>query len=206
MTSRATDKGITYVAFTATPKAKTLELFGRRPDPSRKAAEDNLPAPFHVYSMRQAIEEGFIFDVLQNYTTYTLAFKLANAGKEINDKQGRTQHRDEGIDGLGATASIQHRSEGPDEIVNSCHPRMTLFWQVDYGWHHPYSALKKTVNHGFFRAFTQTPPAVRIALGARNGPSCFVTTKNGCSCTRQSAVLPRSGDRGDSKMKHRQHD
>lgn len=52
MESRAADSGLTYVAFTATPKGKTLELFGR-PGP------DGKPLPFHVYSMRQAIEEGF---------------------------------------------------------------------------------------------------------------------------------------------------
>src|SRR5690606_17256158 len=60
MTSRAKTTGISFVAFTATPKPKTLELFGTRPDPTRPASEDNLPEPFHVYSMRQAIEEGFI--------------------------------------------------------------------------------------------------------------------------------------------------
>ncbi len=87
MTSRAADAGVTYVAFTATPKAKTLELFGRRPNPTQPPSEDNLPAPFHVYSMRQAIEEGFILDVLKNYTSYKLAFKLANAGKEFGDSE-----------------------------------------------------------------------------------------------------------------------
>src|SRR5205085_2613202 len=45
------------------------------------------PAPFHVYSMRQAIEEGFILDVLQNYTTYKLAFKLTHEGKELDNKE-----------------------------------------------------------------------------------------------------------------------
>ena len=79
--------GITFVAFTATPKTKTMELFGTRPDPSRPASKDNLPAPFHVYSMRQAIEEKFILDVLQNYTTYKLAFKLAHEGKEWDEKE-----------------------------------------------------------------------------------------------------------------------
>lgn len=87
MAARAADTGITYVAFTATPKAKTLELFGRRPDPSQPASEKNLPAAFHVYSMRQAIEEGFILDVLQNYTPYSLAFKLASDGEEMDDKE-----------------------------------------------------------------------------------------------------------------------
>jgi len=85
MAARSDDSGITFVAFTATPKAKTLELFGTRPDPTRKAAPDNIPEPFHVYSMRQAIEEGFILDVLRNYTSYKLAFKLAHAGKEYDD-------------------------------------------------------------------------------------------------------------------------
>lgn len=87
MAARASDKGITYVAFTATPKAKTLELFGRRPKPDQPAGPDNLPVAFHVYSMRQAIEEGFILDVLENYTPYRLAFRLANDGKEWDDKE-----------------------------------------------------------------------------------------------------------------------
>ena len=85
MAERAKDSGITYIAFTATPKAKTLELFGNRPDPARPAGPDNLPAAFHVYSMRQAIEEGFILDVLQNYTPYRVAFKLAHNGKDYDE-------------------------------------------------------------------------------------------------------------------------
>lgn len=87
MAARSNDAGITYVAFTATPKAKTLELFGRRPNPALPASADNLPAPFHVYSMRQAIEEGFILDVLKNYTPYKLAFKLANEGREWDETE-----------------------------------------------------------------------------------------------------------------------
>jgi type I restriction enzyme R subunit len=87
MKSRADDAGITFVAFTATPKNKTMELFGTRPDPTRKPADDNIPTPFHVYSMRQAIEEGFILDVLKNYTPYSLAFKLAHAGAEMTDRE-----------------------------------------------------------------------------------------------------------------------
>jgi type I restriction enzyme, R subunit len=74
------EKHITYLAFTATPKQKTLELFGRKD-------EEGVPHPFHVYSMRQAIEEGFILDVLKNYTPYSLAFKLAHNGKEYDEKQ-----------------------------------------------------------------------------------------------------------------------
>ena len=67
---------ISYLAFTATPKPKTLELFGR---PGEKRDEDGnlLPESFHVYPMKQAIQEKFILDVLQNYTTYQTAFQLA---------------------------------------------------------------------------------------------------------------------------------
>lgn len=86
MAARANDSGITYVAFTATPKAKTLELFGRRPHLDQPPGPDNLPVAFHVYSMRQAIEEGFILDVLKNYTPYKLAFKLAHEGQELDEK------------------------------------------------------------------------------------------------------------------------
>lgn len=87
MAARADDSGITFVAFTATPKNKTLEIFGTRPDPTRVSAPDNLPVPFHVYSMRQAIEEKFILDVLQNYTPYALAFKLAHEGQEVDERE-----------------------------------------------------------------------------------------------------------------------
>jgi type I restriction enzyme R subunit len=62
-------------AFTATPKPKTLELFGTR-------REDGRFEPFHLYSMRQAIEEGFILDVLASYTTYTAYWRLL---KKIED-------------------------------------------------------------------------------------------------------------------------
>ena len=60
---------LSYFAFTATPKPKTLELFGSR-------QEGGSFAPFSLYSMRQAIEEGFILDVLENYTTYKTYFNL----------------------------------------------------------------------------------------------------------------------------------
>ena len=97
MTARAAARGITYVAFTATPKPKTLELFGRRPDPSQPAGPTNLPQPFHVYSMRQAIEEKFILDVLKNYTPYKLAFRLAHDGKEMDDRE---VERSEAVKGI----------------------------------------------------------------------------------------------------------
>jgi type I restriction enzyme, R subunit len=87
MSARASDQGISFFAFTATPKPKTMELFGRRPNPEQPAGPDNLPVPFHVYTMRQAIEEGFILDVLKNYTPYKLAFRIAHDGKEMDEQE-----------------------------------------------------------------------------------------------------------------------
>lgn len=75
---------LSYFAFTATPKAKTLELFGRRPNLDEPASDTNKPLPFHVYSMRQAIEEGFILDVLQNYTSYRVAYQLAHNNPDLD--------------------------------------------------------------------------------------------------------------------------
>ncbi|CAI3948649.1 R (restriction) subunit and related helicases ... (PDB:2W00) [Commensalibacter communis] len=75
--ARKGSRNISYFAFTATPKAKTVELFGRKPEPDQPASAENKPQPFHVYSMRQAIEEGFILDVLKNYTSYKTAYQLA---------------------------------------------------------------------------------------------------------------------------------
>ena len=72
MASRGKQKNLSFFAFTATPKAKTLEVFGHRD-------AEGKPIPFHLYSMRQAIEEGFILDVLRNYTTYKAFYRLAKA-------------------------------------------------------------------------------------------------------------------------------
>lgn len=72
MASRGRQANLSFFAYTATPKGKTMELFGR-------TGSTGKPEPFHLYSMRQAIEEGFILDVLQNYTTYKTYFKLVKA-------------------------------------------------------------------------------------------------------------------------------
>ena len=66
---------ISFFAFTATPKAKTIEKFGTYD-------ADGKPHAFHVYSMKQAIEEGFIIDVLKNYTTYKTYYKIAKSIEE----------------------------------------------------------------------------------------------------------------------------
>lgn len=78
MVSRGRQPNLSFFAYTATPKGKTLELFGR-------TGASGKPEPFHLYSMRQAIEERFILDVLQNYTTYKTYFKLVKAVEDDPD-------------------------------------------------------------------------------------------------------------------------
>jgi type I restriction enzyme R subunit len=68
-------KNLSFFAFTATPKQKTLEIFGTKNTAGK-------PEPSHIYSMRQAIEEHFIFNVLEHYTTYETYFKI---GKKTSD-------------------------------------------------------------------------------------------------------------------------
>ena len=70
LASQGIHDNLSFFAFTATPKDKTLQMFGQR-DANGKYH------PFHIYSMRQAIEEHFILDVLQNYMTYKMYYKIA---------------------------------------------------------------------------------------------------------------------------------
>lgn len=78
MAKRGRQANISFFAFTATPKHKTLKVFG------------NNGEPFHKYTMRQAIEEGFILDVLQNYTTYKTYYKLLKAGETDPNVERKT--------------------------------------------------------------------------------------------------------------------
>ena len=93
--ARRPSPNLSYYAFTATPKSKTLELFGRVPNPEEPPSATNKPEPFHVYSMRQAIEENYILDVLKNYTSYKVAYnlaqKVASADTEVDSKKARTK-------------------------------------------------------------------------------------------------------------------
>ncbi|WP_016910149.1 type I restriction endonuclease subunit R [Streptomyces xiaopingdaonensis] len=79
--ARSKQPNLSFFAFTATPKEKTLQLFGA------KSPETGQVGPFHVYSMRQAIEEGFILDVLGTYITYGTYFKLQSAAAEEAERQ-----------------------------------------------------------------------------------------------------------------------
>lgn len=73
--SHGRHKNLSFFAFTATPKEKTLEMFGTKKDDGHFYA-------FHNYSMRQAIEEGFILDVLKNYMTYKTCYKIAKSSSD----------------------------------------------------------------------------------------------------------------------------
>jgi len=87
MMLRGKQSNLSFFGFTATPKYKTLEVFGVKDTP------DSKPRPFHLYSMKQAIQEGFILDVLKNYTTYRTFFRLSKAieeDPEVNKKRAAT--------------------------------------------------------------------------------------------------------------------
>ncbi|WIJ25777.1 type I restriction endonuclease subunit R [Devosia sp. RR2S18] len=84
--ARGPQPNISFFAFTATPRNVTLERFGIK-------GTDGLPHPFHLYSMRQAIEEGFILDVLQNYMTYKAYYQLEKAIEDDPELSGRQGQR-----------------------------------------------------------------------------------------------------------------
>ena len=106
MQSRGRQPNLSFFAFTATPKGKTLELFGRT-GPSGK------PEAFHLYSMRQAIEEGFILDVLTNYTSYKTYYRLV---KEAEDDPALPKKK--GVRALARFMSLHpHNIEQKTEVM-----------------------------------------------------------------------------------------
>lgn len=82
--ARGHQANVSFFAFTATPKRKTVEVFGT-------ARPDGLKGPFHLYSMRQAIEEGFIVDVLANFTSYRTYYRFATAEGAEDREVDRTR-------------------------------------------------------------------------------------------------------------------
>lgn len=94
--SRQRPKNVSFLGFTATPRHQTMMLFGRKPDGSAlnlmTATSADAPVSFDVYPMRQAIEEGFILDVLQGYLPYKTAWQIENKEGEdplVNEKNAR---------------------------------------------------------------------------------------------------------------------
>lgn len=86
MQARGKQKNVSFFAFTATPKQKTLEMFGEK-------QFDGTFHPFSIYSMKQAIDEGFILDVLKNYTTYQMYFNLLKKVQDDPDYKKKKAQR-----------------------------------------------------------------------------------------------------------------
>jgi type I restriction enzyme R subunit len=110
---RGPQKNISFFAFTATPKPKTLEVFGTK-------EEQGKPRPFHLYSMRQAIEEGFILDVLKNYITYETYYRFS---KKIEDDP--LLNKKKAVRAIGRFASLH-----PTNIAQKTEVMVEHFRQV----------------------------------------------------------------------------
>jgi len=110
ITARAESKNLSFFAFTATPKAKTLELFGHK-------GISGKPHPFHLYSMQQAIEEGFILDVLKNYTPYKTAFRLTHNGQSYESESTSTSTGTIAVTG-SASSDLVDKSAAVKSVMN----------------------------------------------------------------------------------------
>ena len=108
MKAQGTISNLSFFAFTATPKAATLEVFGTRDDACKHDANGILiPRPFHLYSMKQAIDEGFILDVLENYTCFESYFKLVKT--IADDPKYKEMKANRALMGI-----VDDRAEGAD--------------------------------------------------------------------------------------------
>jgi type I restriction enzyme, R subunit len=106
---RGQQPNLSYFAFTATPKSSTLKLFGTF-DPekvNKRTGERGMYVPFHVYSMRQAVDEGYILDVLANYITYDTKWRLRNAAVE----QAESRIANPDVDAAKARAKLVRYAE-----------------------------------------------------------------------------------------------
>jgi len=137
MANRAESKNLSFFAFTATPKAKTLELFGTK-------IGGGAPQPFHLYSMQQAIEEGFILDVLRNYTPYKTAFRLTHKGGTYSTEESSTGGT---VAVTGGSTDLVDKSKATRSLMNwvTLHPtniaqkvqiivehfRQNVVWRLD---------------------------------------------------------------------------
>ncbi|HET9873919.1 MAG TPA: type I restriction endonuclease [Propionibacteriaceae bacterium] len=115
--ARGKQQNLSFFAFTATPKPKTLDTFGT-------LGEDGNRHPFHTYSMRQAIDEGFILDVLASYTTYSTYYKLANAHPRNDPEMQASKAK---------TALARFVSLHPYQLEQKAEVIVEHFWQKTAG-------------------------------------------------------------------------
>lgn len=134
---------ISYLAFTATPKNVTLEVFGTRETP------ESIPRPFHDYSMRQAVEEGFILDVLRNYQTYTSYYELEKKieddprfkGSKAKRKVARYVALNETMVNQKAAVIVEHFNKHVRSELNGQAKAMVVCQSREHAFKH-YQAIK----------------------------------------------------------------
>ena len=132
---------ISYLAFTATPKNTTLEIFGTR------ETVDTIPHPFHEYSMRQAVEEGFILDVLQNYRTYKSYYELEKTIEDdprfIGTKAKRKVARYVSLSTINQKAAVivEHFNKHVKNELNGQAKAMVVCQSREHAFKH-YEAIK----------------------------------------------------------------
>jgi type I restriction enzyme R subunit len=102
--ARSLPSNVSFLAFTATPRNVTLSLFGR-------SDEEGKPQPFHSYTMKQAIEEGFILDVLQNYMTYKSYYQVEKAITDDPELESRKGKRTVAKFAANHPVAIQQKAE-----------------------------------------------------------------------------------------------
>jgi hypothetical protein len=147
-----------YFAFTATPKNKTLEMFGI----AYKEGEQTKFKPFHSYTMKQAIQEGFILDVLKNYTPVSSYYRLiktieADPKFDVKKAQKKLRHYVESNDHAirsKAEIMIDHfhdkvlgrkklGGQARAMVVTSGIARAIQYWQAFAAYHHPLKLLRR---------------------------------------------------------------
>lgn len=125
--ARVMPKNVSHFAFTATPKHSTKMLFGRPKDPSQPVSDENKPESFHLYTQRQAIDEGFILDVLENYTHYDTAYKI---GENILDEK-RVDSKQAAVHWLAGCHCTQPRSAKKSNLLlSTSRPISPTYWKV----------------------------------------------------------------------------
>ena len=173
MASRKLLPNASYYAFTATPKNKTLEIFG---DPEPQGDGTVRHRPFHVYSMKQAIQEGFILDVLQHYTPVNSYYKLAKTVEGDPEFDARKAQKKLRRYVEGHQHAIRHKAE---IMVDHFHEQVIAQRKIGG------KARAMVVTNGIARA-VQYVHAIRDYLTACKSP--------------YRAIVAFSGEYGDDKL------